>query len=150
LYFIDEAERFNNITNADAFTVWLVGLRELTEIAGVGFIFFVGAISKNDLPVLLIQEEIMRRIGVINYIEYLPPGRDELRAFLKELCSTCIRKGEIPEPHLSVAPPEVLDPTIPQELTAITTGDPNRLDAFPFEPDALDEFVENLVAGGSA
>ena len=27
---IDEAERSNNITNPDAFTVWLVGLRELT------------------------------------------------------------------------------------------------------------------------
>jgi len=150
VYFIDEAERFNNITNADAFTVWLVSLRELTEIAGVGMIFFVGAVSRNELPVLLLQEEIMRRIGVVNYIEFLNPSRDELRAFLKELFSTCIRKGEVPEPHRLVAPSDVLDPTIPAELATITNGDPDRLDAYPFEPEALDEFVEDVAAGGSA
>jgi hypothetical protein len=150
VYLIDEAERFNNITNADAFTVWLVSLRELTEIAGVGLVFFVGAISRNQLPVLLLQDEIMRRIGVVNYIEFLNPSRDELRAFLKELFSTCIRKGEVPEPHRSVAPQDVLDPTVPQELAAITNGEPERLDAFPFEPDALDGFVDDVAAGGSA
>jgi hypothetical protein len=150
VYLIDEAERFNNITNADAFAVWLVSLRELAEIAGVGLIFFVGAVSRNDLPVLLLQEEVMRRIGIVNYIEFLNPSRDELRAFLKELFSTCIRKGEVPQPHRLVAPQEVLDPAVPQELTTITQGDQDRLDAFPFEPDALDEFVEDVAAGGSA
>ncbi|WP_316395209.1 hypothetical protein [Bradyrhizobium sp. 33ap4] len=150
VYFIDEAERFNNITNADAFTVWLVSLRELTEIAGIGLIFFVGAISRNELPVLLLQEEIMRRIGVVNYIEFLNPSRDELRAFVKELFSTCIRKGEVPEPHKLIAPQEVLDPNIPDELATITQNDEARLDAFPFEPDALDEFIEDVAAGGSA
>ena len=149
VYFIDEAERFNNITNADAFTVWLVSLRELTEIAGVGLIFFVGAVSRNELPVLLLQEEIMRRIGIVNYIEFLNPSRDDLRAFLKELFSTCIRKGEVPEPHRLVAPQDVLDSTIPEELSAITNGEADRLEAYPFEPEALDEFVEDVAAGGA-
>lgn len=150
LYLIDEAERFNNITNPDAFTVWLVSLRELTEIAGLGLIFFVGAVSRNELPVLLLQEEIMRRIGVVNYVEFLNPSRDELRAFLKELFSTCIRKGEIPEPHRLVAPETVVDPTIPDGLAAVTAGDPDRLEAYPFEPAALDEFVEDVASVGSA
>src|SRR5262249_2220099 len=121
-----------------------------TEIAGVGLVFFVGAISRNQLPVLLLQEEIMRRIGIVNYIEFLNPSRDELRAFLKELLSTCIRKGEVPEPHRSVAPQDILDPTVPQKLAAITNGEPDRIEAFPFEPDALDVFVEDVAAGGSA
>jgi hypothetical protein len=100
--------------------------------------------------VLLQQEEIMRRIGTVNYIEYLTPSRDQLRAFLKELLSTCIRKGEIPEPHQLVAPAEVRDSTIPEELTAITNRDPDRFDAFPFDPDALNQFVEDMAATGSA
>jgi hypothetical protein len=150
VYLIDEAERFNNITNPDAFAVWLVSLRELAEIAGVGLIFFVGAISKNDLPVLLIQEEIERRIGVVNYIEFFNPGRDQLRTFLRELFSTCIRKGEVPEPHRAVAQQDVLVSEVPEELSVITGGDQDRLDAFPFEPEALEEFVEDVAAAGSA
>ena len=42
------------------------------------------------------------------------------------------------------------DPTVPEELVAITNGDQDRLDAYPFEPEALDEFVEDVAAGGSA
>jgi hypothetical protein len=150
LYFIDEAERFEMITNADTFAVWLVSLRELTEIAGLGLMFFVGAVSRNNLPTLLLQEEIMRRIGVVNYVEFLNPSRDELRAFLMELFSTCIRKGEVPEPHRSVAPPETLDATIPEALAAITGAEADRLEAFPFEKEALDEFVGELAAAQSA
>jgi hypothetical protein len=150
VYFIDEAERFEMITNADAFAVWLVSLRELTEIAGLGLMFFVGAQTRNNLPTLLLQEEIMRRIGVVNYVEYLGPSREQLKDFLSELCGTCIRKGDIPEPHRSVASTEVLDSPIPDELLKLTGGDAARLEAFPFEPDALDEFVQDVVAGGSA
>jgi hypothetical protein len=150
LYFIDEAERFEMITNADAFTVWLVSLRELTEIAGLGLMFFVGAVSRNNLPTLLLQEEIMRRIGVINYIEFLNPSRDDLRAFLMELFSTCIKKGEVPEPHKKIASEALLDSAIPQELQEIVGNDPDRLQAFPFEPDALEEFVEDVAGAGSA
>jgi hypothetical protein len=150
VYFIDEAERFNNIANPDAFAVWLVSLRELTEITGLGLIFLVGAVSKNELPVLLQQEEIMRRIGTVNYIEFLTPSRDQLRTFLKELLSTCIRKGEMLEPHRSVASAVVRDSAVPQELEAITNGDRDQLEAFPFDPDALNQFVEDMAAAGSA
>lgn len=150
LYFIDEAERFENISNADAFAVWLVSLRELTEISGLGLLFFVAAQSRNNLPTLLLQEEIMRRIGLVNYVEFLSPSKDQLRAFLSELCATCISKGDVPEPHRSVAPKVILDAPVPDDLIRITGGDSARLEAFPFEPDALDEFIDDVTAAGSA
>jgi hypothetical protein len=150
LYFIDEAERFENISNVDAFQVWLVSLRELTEIAGLGLMFFVGAVSRNNLPTLLLQEEIMRRIGTVNYVDYLPPSRDQMRAFLVELFGTCIRKGEVPEPHRAVASTELSDASIPDQLRGITGGDATRLETFPFEPQAFDEFLEELGVAQSA
>ena len=146
-YFVDEAERFNNISNADTFATWLVCLRELTEIPGVGLMFFVGANTRNELPVLLMQEEISRRIGVVNYMELLGPGRDDLRAFMLELFATCIRKGSVPKPHGDVMPEEARDPSVPEQLVEITEGDPRKLETYPFEPDAFDEFVENAVMG---
>lgn len=150
LYFVDEAERFENITNADAFAVWLVSLRELTEISGLGLMFFVGAMSRNNLPTLLLQEEIMRRIGTVNYVEYLPSSRDQLKSFLIELFGTCVRKGQIPQPHREVASQEILESPIPEDLGRITGNDHARLEAYPFEPDALDAFVEELTVAQSA
>jgi hypothetical protein len=149
-FFIDEAERFNNISNADTFATWLVCLRELTEIPGVGLMFFVGANTRNDLPVLLMQEEISRRIGVVNYLELLGPGREDLRAFMLELFSTCIQKGPVPEPHLDVMPEEGRNPTPNEELVQKLGGDPRRLQTFPFEPDAFEEFIENALMGQTA
>jgi len=89
----------------------------------------------------------MRRIGVVNYIEFLNPSRDELRAFVKELFQPAFERVK----YLSL-----IDrlragssrPHIPAELAAITQNEEDRLDAFPFEPDALDEFIEDVAAGG--
>jgi hypothetical protein len=146
-YFIDEAERFNNISNADTFATWLVCLRELTEVPGVGLMFFVGANTRNALPVLLMQEEINRRIGVVNYMELLGPGRDDLRAFMLELFATCIRKGEPPAQHRDALSDDAKDATVPAELVEITGGDARKLETYPFEPNAFDEFIENALAG---
>ncbi len=146
-FFIDEAERLNNISNADAFATWLVCLRELTEIPRVGMMFFVGANTRNDLPVLLMQEEISRRIGVVNYLELLGPGRDDLRAFMLELFSTCIQKGPVPAPHNEGMSAAGSDISVPDELVTITNGEKKQLETFPFEPDAFDEFIENALMG---
>src|SRR5207302_10373500 len=50
LYLVDEAERFENVTNVDTFASWLASLRELTEIVDLGLLFFVGAKTRNNLP----------------------------------------------------------------------------------------------------
>ena len=150
LYLIDEAERFQNVTNTDAYYSWLASLREVTEILGVSFVFFVGAKTRNDLPVLFVQDEIVRRIGVANYVEFTNPSREDLEDFLLELFQTLIRKGDVPEPHMGVMDPGALDPTVPTELLAIVENDNERLRTFPFDPGAFSEFVDQLTAGDLA
>ena len=147
LFLVDEAERFENVTNVDTFASWLASLRELTEIVDAGFMFFIGAKTRNNLPTLVVQDEVVRRIGVANYVEFQNPGRDELREFLHELFATFIRKGEVPAPHSTVVSKEALDATVPEELLQLTNGDTKRLETYPFEPEAFDEFVEQVAAG---
>jgi Cdc6-like AAA superfamily ATPase len=147
LYLIDEAERFQNMTNPDTYFTWLASMRELTEIHNVGMLFLIGAKSRNDLPNIFVTDEIVRRIGVSNYIEFTNPSHDELEAFILELLQTFIKKGEVPVPHQGVVEPGALDATVPEELTQITGGDANRLKLFPFDPDAFEEFVEQVTRG---
>jgi hypothetical protein len=146
LYLVDEAERFQSVANVDTYWSWLAALRELTEIVNAGFMFFIGANTRNDLPTLLVQEEVMRRIGIANYVEFQLPGRDDLREFLIELLGTFIRKGEAPAPHQVLLSDEAKDISIPPELLELTGSDPQRLETYPFEPDAFDEFIEQLTA----
>ncbi len=147
LYVIDEADRFQNITDTDAYYVWLASLRELTELHGVAMIFMIGAVNRDELPVIFTQPEIIRRIGVANYLEFMNPGHDHLRTFLLEQLRTTIRKGPVPDSQRASVEPEALDESVPPELCALTANDSTRLDTYPFEPDAFDAFVAQ-VAGG--
>jgi hypothetical protein len=150
IYFVDEAERFQNVTNTDAYYSWLASLRELTEILGVALVFQIGAKTRNELPTIFVQEEIVRRIGQSNYLEMNNPGQTELKDFIDELSRTMIRKGEVPDVHRQVMDPQAVSSDIPPELYAIVDEDPAKLAAYPFEPDALETFVNDLSAGGYA
>lgn len=147
LYVVDEAERFQNITETDAYYVWLASLRELTEIHGIAMVFMIGAKTRDELPVIFVQPEIMRRVGVANYLEFMNPGRDDLRAFLLEQLQTTIRKGPIPDTQKDSVEPEALDATVPSELRSLTQGDPTQLETYPFEPDAFEAFVSQIAEG---
>jgi hypothetical protein len=147
LFLIDEAERFQNVSNVDTYFKWLAALRELSEIVGTGMMFFVGAVTRNELPQILVQDEIVRRIGVANYVDFQNPSRDHLSEFLLELFGTFIRKGEVPEIHKKALRAEALDTTIPEELLALTDHDATKLNTYPFTPDAFEEFVGQLAGG---
>src|ERR1041384_8716804 len=147
LYLIDEAERFQNITNPDMYFTWLASIRELTALHNVGMLFLIGAKTRNELPNIFVTDEVVRRIGVSNYIEFTNPSHDELEEFLLELLQTFIRKGEVPAPHREIVDPVALDAAVPDELAQITGKDADRLRTFPFDPDAFDEFVEQATRG---
>lgn len=148
LYLVDEAERFQDISaNVDTQSQWLASLRELAEIVGVGMVFFIGARTRNSLPTVLLLDEIVRRIGVANYVEFRTLSRDSIRDFLIELLSTVIAKGAVPEPHRDAITSDGLNEDVPKELLEVTDNDPLRLETYPFEPDAFDEFVEQVAAG---
>jgi hypothetical protein len=149
VYLIDEAERLQDVTNVDTASHWTASLRELTELPNVGVLFFVGALTRNQLPQILLYDEIRRRIGVANYVEFQNPSRDELSEFLSELFSTCIRKGEVPEEHRDVLSAEDRDPGVPAALLEATGHDPEQLRTYPFTPEAFQEFVEQVSIGDS-
>ena len=144
LYIVDEAERFQNITDTDTYFGWLAALRELTEIRRVAILFMIGARTRDFLPTIFSQDEIIRRIGVVNYIEFYNPGPQDLRSFIVEQLQTSILKGEVPESQSEVMDPESTVTAIPPELLEITGGDPVALSTYPFEPDAFDEFVSQV------
>ena len=144
LYLIDEAERFENVAHADTFATWLAALREITEIVQLGLMFFVGAKSRNNLPTLLLQDEIIRRVGAANYIEFQNPSREQIREFLCELLSTAIQKGPVPEEHAPYLSGDALDRNVPEGLAKLTGGDPTKLGCFPFDADAFEEFVTQM------
>jgi hypothetical protein len=148
LYLIDEAERFQQVTNNDSYWSWLAALRELTEIVGVASIFFIGSKSRDDLPAMFLQDEVMTRIGVSNYVEFYNQGREDLRDFLKELFQTIIRKGEVPEPLRPVLEDQmgsVADASVPEELLSIVESNGGSLQAYPFTDEALDQFIEDCA-----
>jgi len=150
LYIVDEAERFQNVTDTDTYFGWLAALRELTEIHGVAMIFMVGAKTRDFLPTIFVQDEIVRRIGVANYIEFLNPGKEDLRTFLLEQFQTTIHKGAVAETQKEVVEAGALDATVPEELRSIIEDDPRRLETYPFEPDAFDAFVSQIASGEMA
>lgn len=150
LYLIDEAERLEGITNADVYTTWLASLRELTEIVGVGMVFFIAANSRNTLPALLLHDELQRRIGFANYIEFMNGSREELREFVLEVLATAIRKGEVPPAQQDVLGQAALSAEVPKDLLDIVGGDEERLRTYPFEPDAFEEFMEQITAESAA
>lgn len=147
LYVVDEAERFQNVTDTDSYYTWLQSLREITEVHDVALIFMIGAKTRDFLPVIFVQDEIVRRIGVSNYIEFMNPGLEEIREFLNEQFQTSIRKGPVPDVQKDVVDPAALDDEIPVDLREIVGDDPERLRSFPLEPEALEEFVNQLASG---
>ena len=148
VYLIDEAERFHLVTHADFYWSWLAALRELTEIVGAALIFFIGQKSRDDIPAMFMQDEVMTRIGVSNYVEFYNQGREDLRDFLGELFQTIIRKGPVPDPLRPVLAERLgdkLDEPIPEDLVSMLAENGQQLESYPFTMDAFEQFVEDCA-----
>lgn len=146
VFFVDEAERFSLVTHTDTYWSWVGCLRALTEIRSVGFVFYVGAQTRDDLPNMLTWDEVYSRIGTQNYKQLFDPGPDELKQWVEELFQTLVRKGDVPVVHCEAVPPAALDDAIPDDLKALVGKDPKALAAYPFTPAALKEFVDACVS----
>ena len=146
LFLVDEAERFGLVSQTDTYWTWIAALRELTEINGLGIIFFVGVASQDDIPAQLVVDEVRTRIGVINYIELYNPDRAALKDFVLDLCSTLIRKGSVPMEHREALADLGIDSepdSVPTELLEIVSKDGATLGTYPFTEEALEAFVQS-------
>jgi Cdc6-like AAA superfamily ATPase len=148
LYIVDEAERFALVSNTDSYWSWMASMRELTEIPGVAFLFFVGAKSRDDLPAMFSTDEIVTRVGVSNYVEFYNQSKEDLEDFLKELLHTLIRKGPLADPFRSTLQDKLsegIDAPVPSELLEILKDQSATLETYPFTVEAFNKFVDDSL-----
>lgn len=110
IFFMDELEQFNNITNPDCLEAVHNYLRQLSEQknSSVGFIMSTYSLTVDDMPQMMARGDIINRIGAINYIEIPPlPSVEDIRVFITELLSALIDQNgaehKIQEGKLSVS-----------------------------------------------
>lgn len=122
LYLIDESERFENVSEIDAYNQWLACLREFTSNKKVGIIFAVGAGSMDEVPDIFKEDEVVTRISIGNIIELMSMNEQTIEDFIKGFLS------------------EMIDVSSAEATKALAPGsyDPN---IWPFTDDGFREFV---------
>jgi hypothetical protein len=145
LFLIDEADLFKGVTNADSTQKWVSSLRSLTEITPVGYIFFVGANNEDEIPQMLVWDEVRTRIGAANYRDLPNPGDAAMRQWIAEFFQTFVLKGNAPESHRAALAEAANITDVPVELRNIVGDDAGAIAAFPFTPEALDDFIVHSV-----
>jgi len=126
MFFMDEVEQFQNISNPDCFEAVHNYLRQLAEPknSSAGFIMSPYAITVDDMPQMMMRGDIRNRIGAINYIEIPPlPSVEDIRAFLSELLANFIDR-------------RAAEDRIQQE------GLPVTLDTYPFDAEAFERLCD--------
>lgn len=68
LYLIDEFENVERITNKTAFARWQESLRSMLDLNHISLVITVGSERFQDVPRLIIQPDIVRRIQKDNYL----------------------------------------------------------------------------------
>ncbi len=145
VYLIDEAEQLKQVKNPETYWSWVGCIRALTENQSVGYVFYIGANSIDDVPELFLWDEIRTRIGAQNYRNLANPSVVELRDWIKELFQTLVLKGPVPPPHVKAMSAAALDANVHADVLAATGGSPEALAAYPFTPEALEEFANQCA-----
>lgn len=88
LYLVDEFENVERITNKTAFARWQESLRSMLDITDISLVITVGSERFQDVPRLIIQPDIVRRMQKDNYVQMeafkLPDARSFLRGLLEQ------------------------------------------------------------------
>jgi len=126
IFFIDEAEKVNDVTNADAISSIRSYIRKLSEptSSSIGFILSVTAFTRQEIGEIFARPDIMTRIGEHNYIEIpVLPSIEDVRTFLKEMLNHFVDQEKAAE----IIKKEKLD---------------TDADIFPFKHDSLEQLCE--------
>jgi Cdc6-like AAA superfamily ATPase len=124
IFLLDEAERLQTISGGEHYWKWLAGLRELFRRDTVGFLLFIIARNRDNIPVVFQEEEIMSVIGTNNIYPSPPYAQQQAESFLRQLLENVIMR----------------DP-VPAELQKVLTAAQEQIDTFPFTRDAFERFV---------
>jgi hypothetical protein len=131
-YMIDEADKLENISDADAQNQWIECVKELADISNdeCGIVFTAGFTDIDSLPRMLREQQVQTRFTQGHYLALLPFGIPETMEFLKSLFAAWIdptQRTALLHAHASEADGETLTP-----------------DSFPFTEEGLDLFANHL------
>lgn len=85
LYLVDECENLLKITNRTAEAQWNEALRAILDVHNVNIVLTVGAEKSDNLPRLILQPDIFRRILKDNYVQMEAFKGPETQSFVKGL-----------------------------------------------------------------
>ncbi len=125
IFLLDEAERLQTISGGEHYYKWLAGLRELFRRDAVGFLLFIIARNRDDIPVVLLEDEIMSVIGTNNIYPCAPYAQQQAESFLRQLLESVIMRDPLPD-----------------ELKEILANSGEQVETFPFTREAFDRFIE--------
>jgi len=130
LYLIDEVEGLAAVRKANYLNKWVLALRKMLDVIEVGVILAVGSLSLQDIPELLLNGALVRRIGNENYVMLEQYDITEAKIFMEDLLTQFIdpAKKALVEANLGLASDSDYDSKL-----------------FPFKKDAFEAFCEHLV-----
>lgn len=126
IFFMDEAEQLNNISNPDCLESVHNYLRQFSEQknSSAGFIMSTYSLTDDDMPQVMVRGDIRNRIGAINYIEIPPlPSVEDVRTFICELLTNFIDR-------------DIAEQKIQQQGLSVS------LDTFPFDADGFERLCD--------
>jgi hypothetical protein len=85
LYLVDECENLTRITNRTAEARWNESLRAVLELKNLSIVLTVGAEKTENLPVLILQPDVVRRIQKDNYVQMEAFKAPETDSFMRGL-----------------------------------------------------------------
>ena len=129
---IDEAERIATVQSGEQFWGWLSAFREVFRRSAVGLILFVIAEHEDNIPDILMQNEILSVIGANNIFGSPTFAPTDAESFLRQLLEKMIKK----------------DP-VPPSLQSILNETGESLEYYPFTEEAFQEFIQHHSLGGA-
>lgn len=131
LYLIDEFENVEKITNKTAFARWQESLRSMLDVTQISLVITVGSERFQDVPRLIIQSDIVRRIQKDNYVQMDAFKLPDAKSFVKGLLEKWI--DPIKRSALEVS--EKLPTTVPDYDPA----------CYPFTAGGFEKYCEFAV-----
>jgi hypothetical protein len=128
LFLVDECENFARVTNKAAENRWQESIRSLLDVKNIGLVMAVGAERQENLPKIILQPDIVRRIQKDNYVQMAAFTKPVARSFIEGMLRQWIDPAKV----------AALD----EELRTDSGFDPG---AYPFTRNAFEKFCEWAV-----
>ena len=101
LFLIDECENFARVTNKSAENRWQETIRSLLDVRNISLVMAIGAERQDNLPKIILQPDIVRRIQKDNYVQMAaftaPVARSFIQGMLKQWIDREIVAKRTPE-----------------------------------------------------